>query len=180
MRRWLGLVMPMFAVVVVLMLGSALVAADRGDDSDEEKGHGFVRNQSKCDLCHLVEWKGNTGKLEERTFHSSFVDVCADACHQENLKRSHPVNISPFKIIKKEAYPPYLPLQFSDVARQDVMTCITCHKPHGERLGRMKLHPRQKEEPDTDGLFLTYYLRVRGFSPKDGYAPLCKSCHPEM
>lgn len=178
MKRWLGLAIPLSALALSIWAGAALVSADSKNEDDG--GHGFVRNQEKCDMCHVVEWKGSAGKLEEALFHSSFVDVCANECHEENLKRSHPVNVSPFKIISRDKYPKFLPLQFSDKRREDVITCATCHKPHGERLGRTKLHPRQREVPDTDGLYLTYYLRVRGFTPKEGYAPLCKSCHPEM
>lgn len=178
MKRIFSLALPLAALGLAVWAGSGLVSADGRDI--ELGGHAFVENSDECDQCHVVEWKGDTGKLEEKSFHASFIDVCANQCHPEELKRSHPVNVNPYKVVRKEVYPAFLPLQYSDTKKTDVMTCATCHKPHGERLGRNKLHPRQREVPGSDGQYLTYYLRVRGFTAKEGYAPLCKSCHPDL
>ncbi len=177
MKRFILALLP-----VVILLGSVVAGLALLTPATSFKGreHAFIRDQSECDTCHVVAWKGQVGTMETDEFVDSFVTICS-SCHQDHLKRSHPVNVSPLRLMAKNNYPDsILPLQRSEDDKDDVMTCATCHKPHGERMSRDKLYPRQREVPDSPGLYLTYYLRVRGTNPKEGYAPLCKKCHPNL
>lgn len=143
------------------------------------KAHEFVSDQSQCERCHEVVWKGSKGTLEENVFTVFFVDFCVE-CHPDNLRRSHPVNLDPYRTIPKGDYPDHLPLQAADEGGRPLMTCATCHEPHAERFKNKKLHVRQKEYPGHYGLYLTYYLRLGDHEPEAGYMELCQSCHPDM
>lgn len=161
---------------VSLFIGVGLLSAGV---KEETEVHYFTKDQAECDSCHVVTWQGTNGIMEDDKFCASFVDVCV-MCHEENLKRSHPVNVFAYKTLKKEKFPANLPVQYSEERRGDVLTCATCHKPHAERLHDQKLHARQKEFPGSGGKYLSYFLRVRGANPREGYAPLCRSCHPNF
>lgn len=141
--------------------------------------HPFMSDQSKCDTCHHVEWNAGVGTLDEDKFDRSFIDVCNN-CHQGKMGRSHPVGVNPYKMVPRNNYPGTLPLQWSDDLMADVMTCVTCHDMHAARFSEEKLYSRQKEYPDSDDVYLTYYLRIRGSTPREGFAPLCKACHPKL
>lgn len=139
--------------------------------------HPFLVDETQCDMCHLVTWKGSTGTLDEKAFSHSLIEVC-NRCHKERIGRSHPVGMDPYKKIPRSEYPANFPLQWSDDLMADVMTCATCHNLHGNRFDDKKLYARQQPHPEGAGRYLTYFLRVRGDTPRQGYAPLCKACHP--
>jgi cytochrome c553 len=167
-------------IIAALVLAVSLVAWGKlTEPAYVEDPHSFVDDQEQCDVCHVVTWDGDVGELESDEFSSSLTDVCVQ-CHEENLKRSHPVGVTPYKIIDRESYPAELVLQWSDDAMEDVITCATCHGVHVERFSDEKLFSRQKAYPGGEERYLTYALRIHGDTPRDGFAPLCKSCHPRM
>lgn len=177
MRNFGRLALPFLILALSVAAGLALLGPETAHKGRE---HSFMNDPGECDTCHVVEWKGAAGTLEDDVFRDSFVDICA-SCHPERLKRSHPVNVSPYSLIPRLSYPEdLLPLQRNEDGKEDVMTCATCHRPHAPRTDTAKLYGRQKEVPGRPGEYLTYYLRIRGKSPKEGYAPLCKACHPKF
>lgn len=177
MKRSLPTLLALLVLAGAVWTGAAIIGQPAGSPGQV---HSFLSNQEDCDACHEVEWKGSVGNLETDKFSASFVEVCARPCHEANLKRSHPVNVNPFKKRSKDQYPANLPLQFSRAEGAEILTCVTCHKPHSDRHSAEKLYARQREHPNSGGKYLTYYLRVRGQTAKEGYAPLCKACHPQL
>lgn len=177
MKNVLRAIAPFILLAFSVAAGFALLGPET---AHKGPAHMFMNDQGECDTCHVVEWKGAIGELSDDVFRDSFVDICA-SCHPERLKRSHPVNVSPYPLMSRNSYPEdLLPLQYDEDGKTELMTCATCHKPHSPRTGPEKLYGRQKEVSGKPGEYLTYYLRIRGKTPKEGYAPLCKACHPKF
>ena len=109
----------------------------------------------------------------------SVVESCR-ACHpEEQTGRSHPVEVEPRGAPGLKEVPEELPLQWSDDSDSEVMTCGTCHNPHLPRFSEYKLWSRQRPHGSGDA-YLTYYLRLRGKTPREGFTPLCHACHRKL
>ncbi len=168
-RRWLGL----FLALGVAAAGSAV------NRLPAEEPHALLADESRCGGCHRMEQDGADWILDPHLFVVSVVEACR-ACHpEEQMGRSHPVEIDPVGRLGRRDWREDLPLQWSDDARAEVMTCGTCHNPHLPRLSSEKLYSLQKPVRGGGG-YLTYYLRVRGKTPREGFTPLCHTCHPGL
>jgi len=164
----------------LVLLSIPLWHSASGDDpSSTADPHTFMTDQSKCDQCHDVVWQDSKGDLEENVFVVSFIDYC-NTCHKVKNGRSHPVGMTPYRLVPKEKYPEKLPLQQMEEDGEGVITCMTCHYMHGARFSERKLFPRQNPFPGKSSSFLTYYLRVLPVLPREGFAPLCQTCHPKL
>jgi len=142
------------------------------------QAHGLLDDEDRCIDCHQMERDGDDWLLDPHLFTVSVVDACR-SCHPESqMGRSHPVNVSPGGGKGMKDMPEELPLQWSDDLLNDVMTCGTCHNPHMDRYSTAKLWSRQR--PRAEGGYLTYYLRLRGATPREGFTPLCHACHRDL
>lgn len=170
---------------VAALLGGALLAAaaataDKPVAAGAGNAHDFMADETRCADCHRVVKEGKDWVLDPHIFTVSVVAACR-GCHPVGeMGRSHPVGSDPTRARPRIQVPPELPLQWSDDARGEVMTCGTCHDPHLPRFDRRKLHGRQKPHPRGKGQYLTYYLRLRGDDARDGYTKLCRACHPHL
>jgi hypothetical protein len=164
-------------VVVAAMLALGLWAAGV---TTSESPHAYMDSESRCSGCHRVEKDGNDWLLDPHIFRTSVTDAC-QGCHPpQRMGRSHPVGSDPLRLLHLKQMPADLPLQLIEGDRDELMTCGTCHNPHLPRLARQKLFSRQPAFPGRTGEYLTYFLRRRSPDPRDGFTPLCKSCHPKL
>jgi len=141
--------------------------------------HGFMDDEARCAGCHEGEPDGDDWLLEPHQFTVSVVEACRGCHPEEQMGRSHPVDVDPLRSRRRGDLPEELPLHWSDEARAEVMTCGTCHNPHAPRFSPDKLYSLQRPWGDT-GQYLTYYLRLRGRTPREGFTPLCHACHPGL
>ncbi|MBI5015177.1 MAG: NapC/NirT family cytochrome c [Deltaproteobacteria bacterium] len=142
--------------------------------------HAYMDSESRCTGCHRMEKDGSDWILDPHIFRSSVVAVC-QGCHPpQRMGRSHPVGSDPLRALSLKQMPDGLPLQWVEGDSDGVMTCGTCHNPHVPRLGRQKLFSQQPPFPGRPGEYLTYFLRRRSQDPREGFTPLCKSCHPKL
>ena len=160
-------------IVAVLLAGGLSGTAARVGDRPQP--HAFMDDESRCIGCHQMEKDGEDWLLDAHLFTVSVVDSCRTCHPEEEMGRSHPVQVDPWEAPGLKDVPEELPLQWSDEVRAEVMTCGTCHDPHLPRFSEDKLWSRQRSHDD-DG-YLTYYLRLRGDSPREGFTPLCHACH---
>lgn len=145
-----------------------------------ENPHAYMDAETRCAGCHRVVREGGDWVLDPHIFRRSVVEIC-QGCHpSQRMGRSHPVGSDPLRKLKLKQMPADLPLQLVEGDRDELMTCGTCHNPHTPRLSRQKLYSRQAAFPGRAGEYLTYYLRSRSADPRDGFTPLCKSCHPKL
>jgi len=133
----------------------------------------------RCAGCHEVEPDGEDWLLEPHRFTVSVVEACRGCHPEEQMGRSHPVDVDPLRSRRSNDWPEELPLHWSDEERAEVMTCGTCHNPHLPRLSADKLYSLQRPWGET-GEYLTYYLRMRGRTAREGFTPLCHACHPGL
>ncbi len=140
--------------------------------------HGFMDDEERCIDCHQMERDGEDWLLDAHLFTVSVVAACRGCHPEEEMGRSHSVDVDPRNAAGMKEVPEELPLQWSDDARTDVMTCGTCHNPHLDRTSPTKLWSRQR--PAEGGMYLTYYLRLRGATPREGFTPLCHACHRDL
>lgn len=162
----------------VLLLLAAAAGGRPAPDTDEP--HGFMQAVGRCGGCHEVKGPGVPRADGPRSFTGSVVAICRECHRSEEMGRSHPVGMDPARSRGRVQVPPELPLHWSDERGSEVMTCGTCHNPHLARFTDRRIHSFQKPHPQGKGRFLTYYLRLRGDEPKDGYTPLCRACHPKL
>jgi hypothetical protein len=135
-------------------------------------------DEERCIDCHQMEKDGEDWLLDPHLFTVSVVGACR-ACHPvRQLGRSHPVDVEVGEVADIHAVPEQLPLHWSDEQRAPVMTCGTCHNPHLDRFAPHKLWSRQLAAGEAG--YLTYYLRMRGSTPRVGFTPLCHACHPDL
>ncbi|GAB4257191.1 MULTISPECIES: hypothetical protein [Deferrisoma] len=171
MRRWGA------AAVVVGLVAWLCVPAST---APPENPHGYMDQEANCGGCHRMEPDGDDWLLDAHIFTRSVVEICKE-CHPDGeIGRSHPVDVDPYRELGLSDLPDTLPLQLVEGERDELMTCGTCHNPHLPRFSPKKLYKRQRPFPGKAKRFLTYFLRVRPDDPRDGFAPLCKSCHPKM
>ncbi len=137
--------------------------------------HAFMDQPDICSTCHKY-WEG---QLEPHMFSVMVHEVC-EVCHAE-LGRSHPININPqdYDIQVDET----IPLAYIEQLGDDVVSCGSCHNPHGEWFSPVKAYEKQPElfllivSPDEEiKYYKTYYLRAS--DPVKGYLVLCVLCHP--
>ena len=157
-----------------LVAGALAIAGSVGEFPDDP--HDFMEEEGKCGDCHTY-WEG---KLEPHMFSILIHEKCRE-CHS-HLGRSHPININPDSSDLDLEVPEELPLAYMDEIGDDVVSCGTCHNPHGEWLSSARAYSKQTAEfVDTaDGeeisYFKTYYLRIPG-DPEEGFVHLCIACH---
>jgi len=161
-----------------LFLVLAILGGKAGLGPDESP-HGFMAEEAHCADCHEVEPDGEDLILEPHRFTVPVVGTCRECHPAEQMGRSHPVDVAPRRTLGSRDWPEELPLHWSDDARSEVLTCGTCHNPHLPRLSIDKLYSLQRPWEET-GQYLTYYLRMRGQTPREGFTPLCHACHPGL
>lgn len=164
-------------LTLALLLGTAGIAGPVGDPADP---HGFMADEGRCADCHRVEPGGQDWILDPHIFSVSIVGACRPCHPADRLGRSHPVGVNPHRTMGRREVPADLPLQWSDEEGAEVMTCGTCHDPHLPRLSATKLYGLQEPLPNSGGRYLTYYLRLRGVTPREGFTVLCHACHPNL
>lgn len=167
---------PVFGVLLVL--GLAAVGSVPGRHPPE-RPHAFLNDEKRCAGCHRTEPDGEDWILDPHLFVVSVVEACRGCHPAAQMGRSHPVEVAPSRLFRRGEVPEALPLHWSDAARAEVVTCGTCHNPHLPRLSPEKLHSLQRPAPGGGG-YLTYYLRIRGKTPREGFTPLCHACHPGL
>ena len=142
--------------------------------------HRFMDDEARCGQCHHMEPDGQDWFLDPHIFIRSVAAICKECHPDDQIGRSHPVEVDPYEVLDVREIPAELPLQSVDGDRGEFMTCGTCHNPHADRLSPDPLYSRQRPYPGSGGLYLTYYLRMRAEDPEDGFTPLCHACHPDM
>ncbi|GAB4278398.1 MAG: hypothetical protein Kow0092_34200 [Deferrisomatales bacterium] len=170
---------------LVLILTLALVwGAAGGAPADSPRGnsppHGAQDPAAGCTSCHEAD---GTGRVRPHGFRVSVIDACRSCHPPERLGRSHPVGMDPYRALGRIEMPAELPLQWSDEAASEVVTCGTCHNPHLPRFAPRKLHRRQRPARGRPGLYLTYFLRMPAGDEEglgQGFAVLCHACHPKL
>ena len=131
-----------------------------------------------CASCHDTY----LGETDPHVFVLPIIEICLrESCHTaEKIGRSHPVGVDARKSRVIEGVPESLPLE------DDLISCGSCHEPHGEWLAAARCYPSQQpafflaenvagERRETP-YYKTYYLRVPG-DPIEGFTALCISCH---
>lgn len=141
--------------------------------------HAFMEEKARCPDCHEVKPDGEDLLIEPHRFSVGVAETCRECHPGEQMGRSHPVDVEPRRPPDAGSWPDELPLHWSDAVRSEVITCGTCHNPHLPRLSGDRLYSVQHPWEGT-GRYLTYYLRVRGNNSRDGFAPLCRACHPDL
>lgn len=140
--------------------------------------HASIYIQGQCTVCHATYLK----EVEPHEFVVSISDNCRqEECHPSGRRgRSHPLGAE-YKRSKLVGPPPAgLPLE------NGRLSCGTCHQPHAAGLSMTPCRPDQEPSlilvQTVEGkrrevpYYKSYYLRVTGL-PKDGFLPLCNSCH---
>ena len=132
-----------------------------------------------CADCHHY-WINKQGQRElvPGEFVASVPEKCW-VCHpQEALGRSHPIGVDPTQCEPVIAVPAGIPLE------NGLVSCGSCHVPHGEYLSTNIRFPGQLpfvtlgEGENEINYYKTFFLRIPG-DPAEGFTPLCHACHPE-
>ncbi len=166
-------------VAAAAVLAVWVLAAATGDPNALD-AHGFMDSEDRCGGCHHMEPDGADWLLDPHLFVRPVVPMCMECHPSDRIGRSHPVGVDPYAALDLRDLPEDLPLHWSDDARAEVMTCGTCHDPHRPRFSDVKLFSFQQPHPGAGGQYLTFFLRVRGESPREGFTPLCHRCHPGL
>lgn len=172
----------MRTLVVLLTLALAAVAICQEGPlmftSLPENPHRSMHVEGECLACH----GSYLGEVDPHVFLFPIGEMCLkESCHTSNkLGRSHPVGIDATRSPMVEQVPENIPLE------DDMVSCGSCHRPHGEWLSTQKCYPKQEAkgflvetvngEERLTPYFTTYYLRVPG-DPAEGFTTLCNSCH---
>jgi nitrate/TMAO reductase-like tetraheme cytochrome c subunit len=164
----------------LLVLGLLVAAVGVALQGELDNPHGYMDDEARCADCHQVEPDGEDWILDPHMFTVSVTDTCLSCHPQDQIGRSHPVGSDPRRALRRRDFPEELPFHWSDEERTEVMTCGTCHNPHLPRFSEDKLYTRQEVHPGTADAYLTYFLRIRGTTPRQGFMPLCHACHPDM
>lgn len=173
----MGAVIVRWAMAASLFLAVVGLAARV---TEPDLPHEFMEDEDRCGGCHQVEKDGEDWILDPHIFTVSVLEACRSCHPADELGRSHPVGTDPYRALNRKEMPPELPLHWSDDARSEVMTCGTCHNPHLPRFSAEKLYARQRPHGEEGRRYLTYYLRIRGKTPREGFTPLCHACHPGL
>jgi nitrate/TMAO reductase-like tetraheme cytochrome c subunit len=169
------------AAVRVLAVLAVLLAVALALDSGSDDPHGFMDDEARCAECHQVEKDGDDWLLDAHIFTVSVTESCHECHPPQQIGRSHPVGADPRQALHMRDYPgELLPLHWSGHEGTEIMTCGTCHNPHAERFSDQKLYSRQRPYAGRKGEYLTYFLRIRGATPREGFTPLCNACHPDL
>lgn len=170
----------MKVLVAVLTIALAAVALCQEDvvSSLPESPHQSLYIEGMCTVCHSTYG----GEIEPHVFVLPIIEICMrESCHTaEKIGRSHPVGVNARHSRSVEEVPENLPLE-----NDDMISCGSCHQPHGEWLAATKCYQEQKPMVVLAGnaggeetpYYKTYYLRVPG-DPNEGFIGLCNSCHP--
>ena len=170
-------------LVVVLALAFAVAALSQVGPlmftTLPENPHRSLYVAGECAVCH----DSYLGEIDPHEFVIPVGDTCLrESCHTaEHLGRSHPVGVEVRRSQSVAAVPEHLPLE------DGMISCGSCHQPHGEWLSTGKCYPQQPPkgflvemiagEERLTPYYSTYYLRVPG-DPGEGFTMLCNSCHP--
>ena len=142
--------------------------------------HAHMADEGRCDGCHGAG-PDREGRIPDPHVFTRPVGEICRVCHPDDqIGRSHPVGVDPYRALGLKELPEELPLQMVEGERDELMTCGTCHNPHLPRFSHTRLYRRQRPAAGGGGGFLTYYLRMKGSTPGEGFTPLCHGCHPKM
>lgn len=142
--------------------------------------HEPLNNPEACPECHEY-WTDKEGRSELLTdeFVVNVPEKCW-ACHpQEKLGRSHPIGMDPTECDPVVEVPEEIPLE------NGLVSCGSCHAPHGEHLSTTKSFENQMPEAAYEEgenviyYYKTFFLRIPS-NPEEGFTPLCHACHPEF
>jgi len=149
-----------FILFGLLLIGIITIA-----QNTTENGHDFMSDPERCNDCHLGEPVFGETDYRDLRFKEDIVTLCHQCHLEEDLGRSHPVNIAPpddMDIPEDLHLDEYLN-----------MTCATCHQPHGEAYSRLKpadYVPRISGTQET--IYPSFYLRRTNIQNA-----LCFACH---
>jgi hypothetical protein len=167
-------------VVAVLVAAFSAAALFAQETELPPNPHEPLNQEDACPSCHLY-WTNKEGQKElvPGEFVASVPEMCW-MCHpQEKLGRSHPVGVDPRESDPIVEVPEGIPLE------NGLVSCGSCHVPHGEYLARTRCFEKQQplvvigEGETAIKYFKTFYLRIPG-DPAEGFNPLCQACHPDF
>jgi hypothetical protein len=166
------------ALLILALAAVALCQEGSVVTSLPENPHRPLYVAGGCMSCHDTY----LGETDPHVFVLPIIEICLrETCHTaEKIGRSHPVGVDAGKSRVIEAVPESLPLE------DDLISCGSCHHPHGEWLATTRCYPSQQpalflaedvagEKRETP-YYKTFYLRVPG-DPIEGFTALCNSCH---
>ena len=163
-----------------LAAGVLLAVLGAAQEEGADNPHRYMDQEAQCAACHRMEQQNQNLAASPHDFKASVTEICRGCHSPEQTGRSHSVGKDPRRALKRRESPEELPLQWSDDERTEVMTCGTCHNPHLPRFSQQKLFSRQRPHPGVPDGYLTYFLRIRGQTPREGFTPLCHACHPGL
>jgi hypothetical protein len=166
--------------LILCALGAAAVAVAAVQSGTEPPAnpHLFLENEDLCVSCHTYF----EGQLEPHMFSVMVHEKCI-VCHTK-LGRSHPINVNPQDSYLRISDTDPLPLAYIEELGDDVVSCGSCHNPHGEWLSTAKAYMKQQPyfilvSSEAETLYYkTYYLRIS--DPVKGFMPLCQVCHNDF
>lgn len=146
----------------------------RAEQARAADPHAHFRISRFCPRCHAQA--GET--IAPDRFVSGADAFCLD-CHLGGvLGRSHRTKIRPGEGLQTVRPPEDFRLD-----EEGRILCLTCHSGHGQFLSHVPAFPGQ--EPETSGVsgegggrYRTYFARRS--DPGEGFAPLCRACHPRL
>jgi hypothetical protein len=168
------------ALLTLALAAAALCQEDLMVTSLPESPHQSLYIEGMCTVCHS---SNREGAMEPHVFVLPISEICLrESCHTvEKIGRSHPVGVDARKSRVVEDVPESFPLE------EDMISCGSCHEPHGAWLAATQCYPKQQPavflaenvagETRETPYYMTYYLRVPG-DPIEGFTALCNSCHP--
>lgn len=145
----------------VLLLMSVVKVSSAGPVSQDDP-HPFLEGDG-CLSCHEQTPAGKPGTGGAGTRLKKLLPVCL-GCHpgEEDL---HPVGVEPDFEVPTDLL----------LAVDGTVSCITCHRAHGERYGRhrwVSVSPLKRLFGGSGERYKTYYLRRANPSGE-----LCLACH---
>lgn len=133
--------------------------------------HQFMRAPGACAGCH----GSNKGGLLPHEFIVNIPEKCWKCHPEEKLGRSHPIGVDPDRSPQTIKIPEELPLE------NGMVSCGSCHNPHGAFLARTKCFRDQHVTfvQVVGRLEIPWYktLFLRKSDPIKGFEPLCLACH---
>lgn len=161
------------ALVLAAVVALSLLPA-RAERATAVDPHAHFRISRYCPRCHV--YAGET--LAPDRFVSGADAFCLECHLGDALGRSHRRNIRP-----GEGLQTIRPPQDFRLDEEGRILCLTCHTGHGPFLSRVPAFAGQGQaapglSDDAGGRYRTYYARRS--DPREGFAPLCRVCHPRL
>lgn len=165
-----GFLLPAAALLAAVAATPFLPGRAGGETAADPHAH--FRLPGQCPRCHA---RAGPTLVPDRFVPGA--DAFCLECHTDEAPgRSHPRNVKAGEGLRTVRPPEDYRLD-----EQGRMLCLTCHRGHGQFLAPVRAFAGQRPEAtgphgEPGGLYRTYYLRRS--DPEDGFAPLCRGCHP--